>query len=188
MSFDTLSGLSLLILSAMPGFKTLLHCPNLILHQTQPHHEFIQFFISFSNTHNSGHSFNMLVWGEPNYLWCSNQRQPIPPFLLMRNRRQDEAIIDEISMVDKKISQLQADFQSFKRTTTLRLQEHGKKIDESLLEMKRIFHDQTILLDELRNKSTLVLDAKSQSLLLNIAAATIALGTMAWLYAKITVG
>ncbi|CAF1851218.1 unnamed protein product [Brassica napus] len=99
----------------------------------------------------------------------------------------DEAIIDEISMVDKKISQLQADFQSFKRTTTLRLQEHGKKIDESLLEMKRIFHDQTILLDELRNKSTLVLDAKSQSPLLNIATA-IALGTMVWLYAKITVG
>ncbi|WZZ53184.1 hypothetical protein YC2023_053291 [Brassica napus] len=87
-----------------------------------------------------------------------------------------------------KISQLQADFQSFKRTTTLRLQEHGKKIDESLLEMKRIFHDQTILLDELRNKSTLVLEAKSQSPLLNIAAAAIVLGTMAWLYAKIIVG
>ncbi|XP_013633095.1 PREDICTED: uncharacterized protein At4g04775-like [Brassica oleracea var. oleracea] len=100
----------------------------------------------------------------------------------------DEAIIDEISIVDTKISQLQADFQSFKRTTTLRLQEHGKKIDESLLEMKRIFHDQTILLDELRNKSTLVLEAKSQSPLLNIAAAAIVLGTMTWLYAKIIVG
>ncbi|KAH0885370.1 LOW QUALITY PROTEIN: hypothetical protein HID58_061466, partial [Brassica napus] len=66
--------------------------------------------------------------------------------------------------------------------------EHGKKIDESLLEMKRIFHDQTILLDELRNKSTLVLEAKSQSPLLNIAVAAIVLGTMAWLYAKIIVG
>ncbi|CAN6913444.1 unnamed protein product [Brassica oleracea] len=83
---------------------------------------------------------------------------------------------------------VKAYFQSFKRTTTLRLQERGKKIDESLLEMKRIFHDQTILLDELRNKSTLVLEAKSQSPLLNIAAAAIVLGTMAWLYAKITVG
>ncbi|WZZ52348.1 hypothetical protein YC2023_052455 [Brassica napus] len=64
-----------------------------------------------------------------------------------------------------------------KQWTSTRIREHGKKIDESLLEMKRIFHDQTILLDELRNKSTLVLDAKSQSPLLNIATA-IALGTM----------
>ncbi|KAG5397576.1 hypothetical protein IGI04_019390 [Brassica rapa subsp. trilocularis] len=98
----------------------------------------------------------------------------------------DEAIIDEIRMVDKKVTHLQSDFQSFKRTTTMRLQEHGKKIDESLLEMKRIFHDQTILLEELRNKSTSVLDAKSHCPLLNVAAAAIALGTLAWLYAKMT--
>ncbi|KAG5386850.1 hypothetical protein IGI04_038320 [Brassica rapa subsp. trilocularis] len=60
------------------------------------------------------------------------------------------------------------------------------RIDEILLEMKKIFHDQNILLEELRNKSTLVLDAKSHSPLLNVAAAAIALGTLAWLYAKIT--
>ncbi|CDY65757.1 BnaAnng21070D [Brassica napus] len=81
---------------------------------------------------------------------------------------------------------IKSDFQSIKRTTTMRLQEHGKKIDESLLEMKRIFHDQTILLEELRNKSTSVLDAKSHCPLLNVAAAAIALGTLAWLYAKMT--
>nr|VDD09153.1 unnamed protein product [Brassica oleracea] len=110
----------------------------------------------------------------------------------------DEEIIDEISKVDSKLSQLQADVQSFKRTTTQRLQKHGKNIDESLLEMKRIIHDQTIMLAELRNNSTLVVDAsyasltngsfvtKSTSPLLNIAVAAIALGTMAWLYEKIS--
>ncbi|CAG7904252.1 unnamed protein product [Brassica rapa] len=98
----------------------------------------------------------------------------------------DEAIIDEIRMVDKKVSHLQSDFDSFKTTTTMRLHEHAKQIDEILLEMKKIFHDQNILLEELRNKSTLVLDAKSHSPLLNVAAAAIALGTLAWLYAKIT--
>ncbi|CAF1843215.1 unnamed protein product [Brassica oleracea] len=110
----------------------------------------------------------------------------------------DEEIIDEISKVDSKLSQLQADVQSFKRTTTQCLQEHGKNIDKSLLEMKRIIHDQTIMLAELRNNSTLVVDAsyasltngsfvtKSTSPLLKIAVAAIALGTMAWLYEKIT--
>ncbi|KAF3557297.1 hypothetical protein F2Q69_00014306 [Brassica cretica] len=103
----------------------------------------------------------------------------------------DEEIIDEISKVDSKLSQLQVDVQSFKRTTTQRLQKHGKNIDESLLEMKRIIHDQTIMLAELRNNSTLVVDAsyasltngsfvtKSTSPFLNIAVAAIALGTMA---------
>ncbi|KAF3582845.1 hypothetical protein DY000_02031932 [Brassica cretica] len=110
----------------------------------------------------------------------------------------DEEIIDDISKVDSKLSQLRADVQSFKRTMTQRLQEHGKNIDESLLEMKRIIHDQTIMLAELRNNSTLVVDAsyasltngsfvtKSTSPLLNIAVAAIALGTMAWLYEKIS--
>ncbi|CAN7121385.1 unnamed protein product [Brassica rapa subsp. narinosa] len=81
---------------------------------------------------------------------------------------------------------IKSDFDSFKTTTTMRLHEHAKQIDEILLEMKKIFHDQNIILEELRNKSTLVLDAKSHSPLLNVAAAAIALGTLAWLYAKIT--
>ncbi|XP_013709693.1 uncharacterized protein At4g04775-like [Brassica napus] len=98
----------------------------------------------------------------------------------------DEAIIDEIRMVDKKVTHLQSDFESFKTTTTMRLHEHGRHIDESLLEMKKIFQDQTILLEELRNKSTLVLDAKSHYPLLNMVAAAIALGTLEWLYVKIT--
>ena len=89
-------------------------------------------------------------------------------------------------MVDKKVTHLQSNFESFKTTTTTRLHEHGRHIDESLLEMKKIFQDQTILLEELRNKSTLVLDVKSHSPLLNVAAAAIALGTLAWLYAKYT--
>ncbi|CAF2062139.1 BnaCnng53980D [Brassica napus] len=58
-------------------------------------------------------------------------------------------------MVDKKVTHLQSDFESFKTTTTI-------------------------------NKSTLVLDVKSHSPLLNVAAAAIALGTLAWLYEKYT--
>ncbi|CAN6859504.1 unnamed protein product [Brassica oleracea] len=65
-------------------------------------------------------------------------------------------------MVDKKVTHLQSDFESFKTTTTMRLHE------------------------QLRNKLTLVLDVKSHSPLLNVAAAAIALGTLAWLYAKYT--
>lgn len=127
-----------------------------------------------------------------NYHTINNTYRVLTPYKFQRQSEHhlfkwiDEAIIDEIRMVDKKVTHLQSDFQSIKRTTTMRLQEHGKKIDESLLEMKRIFHDQTILLEELRNKSTSVLDAKSHCPLLNVAAAAIALGTLAWLYAKMT--
>ena len=67
------------------------------------------------------------------YLWLSqfqkfhsihNTYRVVIPYKCQRQSEHhlfkwiDEAIIDEISMVDKKISQLQADFQSFKRTTT----------------------------------------------------------------------
>ncbi|CAN7028386.1 unnamed protein product [Brassica oleracea var. botrytis] len=130
----------------------------------------------------------MLVRVEPDYLCCSDQRKLIPPRQSEHHLFKwiDEAIIDEIRMVDKKVTHLQSDFESFKTTTTTRLHEHGRHIDESLLEMKKIFQDQTILLEELRNKSTLVLDVKSHSPLLNVAAAAIALGTLAWLYAKYT--
>ncbi|CAN6937322.1 unnamed protein product [Brassica oleracea var. botrytis] len=61
----------------------------------------------------------MLVRVEPDYLCCSDQRKLIPPVLQMRNRHQDEAIIDEIRMVDKKVTHLQSDFESFKTTTTM---------------------------------------------------------------------
>ncbi|KAG2329897.1 hypothetical protein Bca52824_001077 [Brassica carinata] len=104
----------------------------------------------------------------------------------------DETIIDEIRVVDSKHCQLQEDVQSFKSTTKQCLQEHGKYIDESLLELKRIIHDQKMLLFELRRDPTLP-DAslessvtKSPSPLINISASDIALGTMAWLYAKLS--
>ncbi|CAH8380738.1 unnamed protein product [Eruca vesicaria subsp. sativa] len=112
-----------------------------------------------------------------------------------------EAIIDEIRLVDSKQSQLHEDVQSFKNTTTLHLQEQGKYVEDSLLKMKRIIQNQTLQLAEFRRYSTqdndtAVVDAtleslnngssitKAQSPLINIAAAAIALGTMAWLYAK----
>ncbi|KAL0771925.1 hypothetical protein Bca101_037076 [Brassica carinata] len=91
----------------------------------------------------------------------------------------DEAIIDEINMLDSKQCQLQVDVQTFKNTMTQRLQDHGKHIDEALLEMKRFMHDQTAMLAEIKRCST-------QVHILNIAAAAIALGTMAWLYAKLS--
>ncbi|CAH8382692.1 unnamed protein product [Eruca vesicaria subsp. sativa] len=96
---------------------------------------------------------------------------------------------------------LHEDVQSFKNTTTLHLQEQAKYVEDSLLEMKRIIQNQTLQLSEFRRYSTqdndtAVVDAtleslnngsfitKAQSPFINIAAAAIALGTMAWLYAK----
>uniref|UniRef100_A0A0D2ZR97 GRF-type domain-containing protein n=1 Tax=Brassica oleracea var. oleracea TaxID=109376 RepID=A0A0D2ZR97_BRAOL len=66
----------------------------------------------------------------------------------------DEAIIDEINMLDSKQCQLQVDVQTFKNTMTQRLQDHGKHIDEALLEMKRFMHDQTAMLAEIKRCST----------------------------------
>ncbi|KAG2328383.1 hypothetical protein Bca52824_011111 [Brassica carinata] len=96
---------------------------------------------------------------------------------------------------------LEADVQSFKNSTTQRLQEHAKHADEALFEMRRIIHDQAASLAELKRRSdnlTQVIEAgfaplgngsavtKPPNPLLNIAAAAIALGTLAWLYGKLS--
>ncbi|KAG2313873.1 hypothetical protein Bca4012_064511 [Brassica carinata] len=65
----------------------------------------------------------------------------------------DEAIIDEINLVDSKHCQLEADVQSFKNSTTQRLHEHAKHVDEALFEMRRIIHDQAASLAELKRRS-----------------------------------
>ncbi|KAL0806799.1 hypothetical protein Bca101_099291 [Brassica carinata] len=53
-------------------------------------------------------------------------------------------------------------------------------------ELNSVVYDKSDHPNFLRNKSTLVLDVKSHSPLLNVAAAAIALGTLAWLYEKYT--
>ncbi|XP_048634966.1 uncharacterized protein At4g04775-like [Brassica napus] len=87
-----------------------------------------------------------------------------------------EAIIDEINMLASKQCQLLSEVQSFKDTMTQCLEENGKHIDEALVELRSFNETQT--------NATYV--TKSHSHLVNIAAAAIAVGTMAWLYAKLS--
>ncbi|XP_056860119.1 uncharacterized protein At4g04775-like [Raphanus sativus] len=82
----------------------------------------------------------------------------------------DEAIVDEINMFDAKHCHLKEDLDSFKMYTTQRLEDQAKKIDQTLLQMKS--------LTEASTSNT------AQSPLMNMAVAAIAIGTMAWLYAK----
>lgn len=98
----------------------------------------------------------------------------------------DEAIIDEIKIVDGKHGKLDAELQTLKNSTTKRLQANANHVDEALLEIRRIINDQAASLAEL--KAVLAPNfygasiTNPQNPLLNIAAAAIALGTLAWLY------
>lgn len=106
----------------------------------------------------------------------------------------DEAIVDEINMVDAKHSQLKDDVDSFKMYTARRLENQAKQIDNTLHQIK-------ILMDANKNNcgtlenSALATDdtpaspriaSAAYNPLTNIAVAAIALGTMAWIYSRIS--
>lgn len=101
----------------------------------------------------------------------------------------DEAIIDEVNFVDSKHCQLEADVQVFKNSITQRLQQHAKHVDEALVNMRKIIHDQAASIAELKQDSMndsglepLFRETPATNPVLNISAAALALGTLAWLY------
>ncbi|KAL0722920.1 hypothetical protein Bca4012_037519 [Brassica carinata] len=164
-----------------------------------------------SSSTSSSRSHSRSTLGIPSRCWCGSKLTTFASQTkenLYRRQSEahlftwiDEAIINEINLVDSKHCQLEADVQSFKNSTTQRLQEHAKHADEALFEMRRIIHDQAASLAELKRRSdnlTQVIEAgfaplgngsavtKPPNPLLNIAAAAIALGTLAWLYGKLS--
>lgn len=108
----------------------------------------------------------------------------------------NEAIVDKINMVDVKHCKLKEDVDSFKMYTTQRLENQTKQIEQILLQMKKLLDAKTTscgsddnsnltTADTLASPNLPLIANKAQSLVINIVVAAIALGTMAWLYAKI---
>ncbi|CAF1706486.1 unnamed protein product [Brassica napus] len=87
---------------------------------------------------------------------------------------------------------VQADVESYKRSTTLRFQAQDKHIENVLLEMRRLIDEQSKLMAATLSASPIdksnhcTAGTKPQSSVLNIAAAAITLGTMEWLYVKLS--
>ncbi|RID46230.1 hypothetical protein BRARA_I02910 [Brassica rapa] len=104
----------------------------------------------------------------------------------------DEAFVDEINNLDAKRCQLQAEIESYKRSTTLRFQAQDKHIEDALLEMRKLIDEQSKLMAATISTTTIdksnhcTAGTKPHYPVLNIGAAAIALGTMAWLYVKLT--
>ncbi|WZZ01125.1 hypothetical protein YC2023_073453 [Brassica napus] len=104
----------------------------------------------------------------------------------------DEAIVDEINMVDAKHSQLKEDVDSYKIYTSKRLEIQAKHIEQTLHQLKILMDaktDSCCTQDSpaFTTESTLAsptVAATAYNPLTNIAVAAIALGTMAWIYAS----
>ncbi|KAG2302950.1 hypothetical protein Bca52824_031601 [Brassica carinata] len=106
----------------------------------------------------------------------------------------DEAIVDEINMVDAKHSQLKEDFDSFKMYTARRLENQAKQIEHTLNQFKLVLDTKANSFKNQDNSALTTEDtlaspniaSPAYTPLTNIAVGIIALGTMAWIYAKIS--
>ncbi|CAN6933014.1 unnamed protein product [Brassica oleracea] len=109
----------------------------------------------------------------------------------------DEAIVDEVNMVDAKHNQLKEDVDSFKIYTTQRLEKQAIQFDKALIQLNSLIADKdtssgtndnsTIATEDTLQSPNQPSDANnSRAQLINIAVVAIAVGTMAWIYAKIT--
>ncbi|CAH8383658.1 unnamed protein product [Eruca vesicaria subsp. sativa] len=105
----------------------------------------------------------------------------------------DEAIVDEINIVDAKHSQLKEDVDSFKLSTARTLEKQAKQIQQTLHQIKMLVDANPNNCGSKDNSAkeredTLAAPQMSSSVnsLTNIAVAAIALGTMAWIYARIS--
>ncbi|CAH8313244.1 unnamed protein product [Eruca vesicaria subsp. sativa] len=115
----------------------------------------------------------------------------------------DEAIIDEINIVDVNQRQQQAEFASFMKATTEAIESQGKCLDEAIFDMKCRLEEQRTLITEglasaTKENATATIEdglassnlasavAKTQTPLLNFAACGIVFGTLAFLYAKLS--
>ncbi|CAN7041185.1 unnamed protein product [Brassica rapa subsp. trilocularis] len=87
---------------------------------------------------------------------------------------------------------VQAEIESYKRSTTLRFQAQDKHIEDALLEMRKLIDEQSKLMAATISTTTIdksnhcTAGTKPHYPVLNIGAAAIALGTMAWLYVMLT--
>lgn len=105
----------------------------------------------------------------------------------------DEAIVDEINMVDAKHSQLKEDVYSFKMYTARRLKNQAKQIERSLHQIKMLMDAKTNSCETqqksaLTTEDTLASPTRPSAVynpLTNIAVAAIALGTVAWINSRI---
>ncbi|CAH8385444.1 unnamed protein product [Eruca vesicaria subsp. sativa] len=95
----------------------------------------------------------------------------------------DEAIIDEINMVDAKVSKLQADFGSFMKSTSDLFDKQENYMDGAINDIKNLLQQQTNLPNQTIQSSG---PEKSKSNILNIATAAVVFGTMAFIYAKLS--
>ncbi|KAF8115515.1 hypothetical protein N665_0026s0058 [Sinapis alba] len=99
----------------------------------------------------------------------------------------DEAIVDEIKKIADNLSRLQTDYDSLNRSLTKRLENQNKYIEESILLMTSFLEEKlTPLYETIQASNHRVTASTPQSPLLNIAVAAFALGTMAWMYAKLS--
>ncbi|CAH8380523.1 unnamed protein product [Eruca vesicaria subsp. sativa] len=105
----------------------------------------------------------------------------------------DEAIVDEINIVDAKQSQLKEDLDSFKLCTARRLEKQAKQIDQTIQQIQMLMDTNTNNCATGDNSATSSEDPKaspkdlsSANSLSNIAVAAIALGAMVWIYARIS--
>ncbi|XP_013658737.1 uncharacterized protein At4g04775-like [Brassica napus] len=69
----------------------------------------------------------------------------------------DEAFVDEINNLDAKRCQLQAEIESYKRSTTLRFQAQDKHIEDALLEMRKLIDEQSKLMAATISTTTITL-------------------------------
>ncbi|CAH8363555.1 unnamed protein product [Eruca vesicaria subsp. sativa] len=105
----------------------------------------------------------------------------------------DEAIIDEINIVDAKHSHLKEDVDSFRLCTARHLEKHAKQIEQTLHQIKMLMDAKTNTCGTEDNSASTSEDplvspmmSSSANSLTNIAVAAITLGTMAWIYARIS--
>ncbi|XP_009129516.2 uncharacterized protein At4g04775 [Brassica rapa] len=109
----------------------------------------------------------------------------------------DEAIVDEVNMVDAKHNQLKEDVDSFKIYTTQRLEKQAIQFDKALIQLNSLIADKATSSGTNDNSTIATKDTlqppnqpsdanNSRAQLINIAVAAIVVGTMTWIYAKIT--
>ncbi|CAN7042851.1 unnamed protein product [Brassica rapa subsp. trilocularis] len=186
-----------------------------ILKQIRKHELFLLFLTIQHKESNCWHPNYLLVWIEADYIRGSDERESLPKVLPMQIRRTifscnfqrktehhlfkwvDEAIVDKVNMVDAKHNQLKEDVDSFKIYTTQRLEKHAIQFDKALLQLNSLIADKatssgtndnsTVATEDTLQSPNQPSDANnSRAQLINIAVAAIAVGTMAWIYAKIT--
>lgn len=89
----------------------------------------------------------------------------------------DEAIVDEVNMVDAKHTQLKEDVDSFKMLTARRFDRQAQQIEQTMQQITKMVE-----------ANTNTRPSSSYNTLTNIAVAGVAIGTMAtmaWLYSRI---